>query len=153
MQKLIDEGKIVKAKKVIELAMTKMPLDYYGYYSLVDPFASGYYQVGENTKARQLLEQLMTKYKENLKYYNTLKPTEQSYIAIDIVTDIERYRGLLDVMRENGDLDFYNKNALIFNNYNKMFERFGRDNEGINDKGMPDEKGTLASDSTENIKK
>jgi hypothetical protein len=155
MQKLIDEGKIDKAKKVIHLAMTKMPLDYYGYYSLVDPFAGGYYQVGETAKARQLLEQLMTKYKENLKYYNTLKPTEQSYIAIDIVTDIERYRGLLEVMKDNGDLDFYNKNALIFNNYNKMFERFGRDNEGIDDNNnVSGEKDSIQkSDSTVNTSK
>jgi hypothetical protein len=96
----------------------------------------------------------MTKYKENLKYYNTLKPTEQSYIAIDIVTDIERYRGLLEVMKDHGDFDFYKKNAVIFNNYNKMFERFGRDTEGMNNKGLSDDKDTIQeSDSTENIKK
>ena len=96
----------------------------------------------------------MTKYKENLKYYNTLKPTQQSYIAIDIVTDIERYRGLLEVMKDHGDFDFYKKNAAIFNNYNKMFERFGRDNEEINDKGLTAKKDTIqASDSTDDVKK
>ncbi|PWA06836.1 glycosyltransferase family 117 protein [Flavobacterium psychrotolerans] len=127
MEQLVNEGKIEKAKKIIELAMTKMPLDYYGYYSLVDSFAGGYYKIGEKEKARQLLEQLMTKYKENLKFYYGLRPTEQSSIAIDIITDIERYRGLLLVMKDRGDLDFYNKNKTIFNTYNKMFERFGRD--------------------------
>jgi hypothetical protein len=111
--------------------MTKMPLNYYGYYSLLDPFAAGYYKVGEKEKARNLLEQLMPKYKENLKYYSNLKPTEQSYIMIDIITDIERYRGLLEVMKEQGDMQFYKKNALIFNSYNQMFERFGRENEGL----------------------
>lgn len=136
MQQLIEEGKIEKAKKIIDLAMTKMPLDYYGYYSLLDPFASGYYKVGEKVKARKLLEQLMSKYKENLKYYSNLKPTEQSFIAIEIITDIERYRGLLQVMKDEGDIEFYNKNSVIFNTYNKMFERFGRDNEGINLKNI-----------------
>ncbi len=131
MDQLIKEGKIEKAKKVIELTMTKMPLNYYGYYSLLDPFAAGYYKVGEKEKARNLLEQLMTKYKENLKYYSNLKPTEQSYIMIDIITDIERYRGLLEVMKEQGDMQFYKKNAVIFNSYNQMFERFGRENEGL----------------------
>jgi len=129
MQQLIDEGKIDKAKKVINLAISKMPLNYYGYYSLLDSFAGGYYQVGEKIKARQLLDQLMTKYKENLKYYNTLKPSEQSFIVVDIVTDIERYRGLLQIMKDRSDIDFYNKNKLIFNAYNQMFKRFGRDNE------------------------
>ncbi len=42
MSKLIAEGKMDKAKKVIDLAMTKMPVDQFEYYSLVDPFAKGY---------------------------------------------------------------------------------------------------------------
>jgi hypothetical protein len=129
MDKLIEEGNIDKAKKVIELAMTKMPLDKFGYYSLVEPFTKGYYQVGEKAKAQDLLEKLMTKYKENLNYYATLPPSDQSSIAVDIITDIERYRSLLQVMKENGDLAFYNKNKTIFNTYVNIFERFGREKE------------------------
>ena len=109
--------------------MTKMPVQYYGYYSLIDPCAGGYYEIGEKQKARQLLEELMTKYKENLTFYKGLKAPEQSDLVIDIITDIERYRGLLQVMKDRGDIEFYNKNKSIFNSYNKMFERFGRDNE------------------------
>ncbi len=129
MEQLINEGKKEKAKKIIDLAMTKMPVEYFGYYSLIDPFAGGYYEVGEKQKARHLLEQLMTKYKENLTFYHGLKPSEQSDIMIDIITDIERYRGLLAVMKDRGDMRFYTKNKPIFNSYNKMFQRFGRDNE------------------------
>ncbi|MDD5149587.1 MAG: DUF2723 domain-containing protein [Flavobacterium sp.] len=129
MDKLIAEGKIDKAKKVIELVMTKMPLDKFGYYSMVEPFARGYYEVGEKTKAQQLLERLMTKYKENLNYYVGLKSFEQADIAVDIITDIERYRSLLQVMKESGDVQFYNKNRSTFNTYIKMFSRFGREKE------------------------
>jgi hypothetical protein len=129
MEQLVNERKLDKAKKVIDLAMTKMPLEYYGYYSLIDPFAGGYYEIGEKEKARQLLEKLMTKYKENLTFYHGLRASEQSNLVIDIITDIERYRGLLEVMKDRGDLEFYNKNKPVFNSYNKMFERFGRDNE------------------------
>ena len=129
MEQLVNEGKIEKAKTIINLAMTKMPVEYYGYYSLIDPFAGGYYEVGEKAKARQLLEQLMTKYKENLTFYHGLKHSEQGDLAIDIITDIERYRGLLEVMKDRGDIEFYTKNKPVFNSYNKMFERFGRDNE------------------------
>jgi hypothetical protein len=129
MEQQINEGKIDKAKKIIDLAMQKMPLQYYGYYSLVDPFAGGYYEVGEKAKARKLLDDLMTKYKENLTFYHGLSAGEQSNIAIDIITDIERYRGLLQVMKDRGDIDYYNKNRPIFNSFNNMFHRFGRDNE------------------------
>ncbi|WP_426090840.1 glycosyltransferase family 117 protein [Flavobacterium sp. DSR3-2] len=129
MNQLIIEGKKDKAKVIIDLAMKKMPLEYFGYYSLLEPFAGGYYKIDEKVKARQLLEKLIGKYQENLNYYGKLKSSEQSSIATPIIIDIERYRSLLQAMKENGDLDFYNKHKITFNTYIKMFERFGREKE------------------------
>ena len=129
MQQLIKEGKTEKADKVIDLAMTKLPVEYFDYYPLVEPFADGYYKTGKKIKAQQLLDQLVQKYRENLNYYGGLKASEQSSIVIPIVTDIERYRSLLKVMKENNDLEFYNKHRATFNTYIKMFERFDRDRE------------------------
>jgi MFS family permease len=129
MDKLIAEGKLDKAKKIIDLSLTEMPLDKFGYYSMVEPFARGYYEVGEKAKAQQLLEKLIGKYKENLNYYSTLSPADQVDMAIDIVTDIERYRSLLLVMKESGDTSLYNKSRPAFNTYVKIFERFGRERE------------------------
>jgi hypothetical protein len=129
MNQLIVEGQKDKAKKIIDLAMTKMPVEYFDYYSLVEPFAGGYYKINEKLKAQQLLDKLILKYRENLNYYGNLKSSEQTSIAIPIITDIERYRSLLTVMKENDDLDFYNKNRIVFNTYIKMFDRFGREKE------------------------
>lgn len=129
VDELIAEGKIDKAKNIINLAMTKMPLEKFGYYSLVEPFAGGYYKVGETAKAHDLLDKLVNKYKENLNYYATLPPTDQTDLAMDIITDIERYRSLLHVMRENKDKAFYEKHKTVFNTYVNVFERFGREKE------------------------
>lgn len=129
MKQLLLEGQKDKAKNIIELAMTKMPVEYFDYYSLVEPFAGGYYKIDEKAQARQLLDKLILKYKENLNYYGSLKSSDQTSIAIPIITDIERYRSLLTVMKENDDLDFYNKNRIVFNTYIKMFDRFGREKE------------------------
>jgi hypothetical protein len=129
MEQLINEGKKDKAKKIIELGLTKMPMDYYGYYTMVEPFISGYYEIGEKAKARKLLERLMTKYKQSLTYFSGIQPSIQNGIATDIITDIERYRSLLIVMKDRGDLEFYNKNKPIFNSLVQRFERFGRDKE------------------------
>jgi hypothetical protein len=129
MNELIAEGKIDKAKNVINLAMTKMPVDKFGYYSLVEPFAGGYYKVGETAKAHDLLNKLVNKYKENLNYYSTLSGSDQTDLAIDIITDIERYRSLLHVMKENNDKAFYEKHKTTFNTYVNVFERFGREKE------------------------
>ena len=127
MEQLINEGKKEKAKKIIDLALTKMPMDYYGYYTMVEPFAGGYYAVGEKEKARELLERLMTKYKQNLTYYSNIQPSIQNGIASDIITDIERYRSLLTVMKDRGDVAFYNKNKPVFNSFVQRFARFGRE--------------------------
>ena len=127
MEQLINEGKTGKAKKIIDLALTKMPLDYYGYYTMAEPFASGYYKLGEKTKARELLERLMTKYKQSLTYYSNIEPSIQNGIASDIITDIERYRSLLMVMKDRDDMAFYNKNKPVFNSFVQRFARFGRD--------------------------
>lgn len=129
METLINEGKIDKAKKVIDLAMKQMPLQYFEYYSLLNPFAEGYYQVGEKAKARALLSELIKKYQDNLNYYKNLDQGDQSSLAVDIITDIERYRSLLQVMMYNDDMEFYNKNKTTFNSYNKLFPYFGREDE------------------------
>ena len=129
METLIIEGKKDKAEKVIDLAMEKMPIQYFEYYSMLEPFAMGYYEVGKKEKAREIISQVIKKYQENLTFYNSWKPSEQNFGAMDIVTDIEQYRSLLQAAKNANDLEFYNKEKVKFNNFNKMFQRFGRDME------------------------
>jgi hypothetical protein len=129
METLINEGKNDKAEKIIELAMTKMPIDYFEYYTLVEPFAQGYYEIGKKDKARAILKNLITKYQEELTFFSGLKSNEQIKMATDIVTDIERYRGLLEIMQISDDLEFYNQEKVKFNNFNKMFAHFKRKSE------------------------
>jgi len=129
MQQLIYEEKNQEAEKIIDLALTKMPMDYYGYYTMVEPFASGYYQIGKKEKARELLTKLVNKYKQSLTYFAGIQPSIQNGIASDIITDIERFRSLLYVMKDNNDSEFYNKNKELFNSLNKRFQRFGREME------------------------
>lgn len=126
METLINEGKKDKAEKVIDLAMTKMPIAYFEYYSMVDPFAMGYYEVGKKEKARKVLSELIVKYQESLTYFSNYKIAEQYYYASDIVSDIEQYRGLLEIAKNAKDMPFYEKEKVKFNNFNKRFAVFNR---------------------------
>ena len=126
IETLINEGKNDKAEKVIDLAMTKMPIAYFDYYSMVDPFAMGYYEVGKKEKARKILSELIVKYQESLTYFSGFKLAEQYYYASDIVTDIEQYRGLLEIAKNAKDMPFYEKEKVKFNNFNKRFAVFNR---------------------------
>ncbi|HEU4497167.1 MAG TPA: hypothetical protein VFR70_08970, partial [Flavobacterium sp.] len=127
MEQLINEGKPKKAKDIIDLAMRKMPIEQFGYYTFLEPFASGYYEIGEKEKARDILKRVVKKYQENLTYYKTFSALEQEDHYIDIVTDIERYRSLLEIMKDRGDKEFYEANKKTFNSYNALFKQFKRD--------------------------
>lgn len=130
MNQLIKESKNDKAKKVIDLALTKLPLDYYGYYSTIDPFAEGLYKLGETEKARKLIKQLAAKYQDELRYYSELPAMEQrSFFATDIYTDLVRYKSLFEIIKNSKDDTFYNDQKESFNNLNKRFEFFEVDME------------------------
>ncbi len=126
---LIKEGKPEKAVKIIDLALEKMPVDYYRAYFMDEAFADGYYRTGKTEKARQLLTKLSKKYKESINYYHSLAPSVQNSLYYNILKEIESYRSLLLIMKNNNDIAFYDRHKKEFNKYNEMFARFGRKNE------------------------
>ena len=109
--------------------MTKLPLEKYGFYTLLEPFIEGYYDVGETKKAQELTAKLAEKYNDNLNYFVSLKASEQNDNMFEIVKNIERYRSLIQVIKRKGDSAFFEKNRKLFNSYNKRFERYRRENE------------------------
>ena len=68
---------------------------------------------------------MIGKYKENLNYYGTLSSVDQVDLAMDIITDIERYRSLLTVMKESGDVQLYNKSRSALTPISKCLTVLG----------------------------
>ncbi|WP_034042855.1 protein O-mannosyl-transferase family [Wocania ichthyoenteri] len=128
MEQLINEDKLDKAEEIADIAMTNMPVEYFGFYTLLEPYISGYYEVGNKEKAQQLFKEVANKYQENLNYYSGLKVENQERLFEDIYTDIQRYKGLVDVLVEY-DIDFAETEGDIFNNYLKLFKHFYGDDE------------------------
>lgn len=113
---LLQENQNEKAVRVIDLAMQKMPLDDYGYYTFLEPFITGYYQAGETARARELFLRTSKKYRENMEYY--LSAGEHPLIASeDILFDIQRYRALVDIVSENDSKPFAKTQSDMFNGY------------------------------------
>ena len=123
IEQLINEGKLDKAEEIADIAMKNMPVDYFGFYTLLEPYISAYYEVGNQEKARQLFKDVATKYQESLAYYGSLKTDNQERMFEDIYTDIQRYKGLLDVLAKH-DINFAETEGETFNNYLKLFEHF-----------------------------
>ena len=127
MNQLISEDKNAKAEKVIDLAMEKMPVEHFGYYTLVEPFAEGYYKIGKTEKANAIVKKLIAKYQEDLTYYKSLSKGDQNGYIREIVSKIEYYKELVLITKEY-DTAFFEKEKGAFNHYNKMFEYYRRKN-------------------------
>ena len=120
-EKLLQEGKTEKAKDILDLAMEKMPFGYFGYYVFLEPFVDGYYQVGETEKARALFEDVAKKYQEYLEYYGSMNDDQQMNYTQDIINNMERYRGLLDIIMRNDTEEYALDQAAKFNDYLPQF--------------------------------
>jgi len=124
VEQLIIENDPERAKELMDLAMEKMPVDIFEFYTLLEPYISGYYQIGETQKARDLWKQLTTKYQEQLTYFSNLSRNAQYDYAEEIITNIEKYRSLIDLLVANQDEELVKQKAQEFNNYLRAFSFF-----------------------------
>ena len=127
MTALIEEKKFDKAEKVIEIAMKNMPIDYFEYYTTVEPFAEGYYKIGKKEEARKILNQLIKKYQEKITFFHSQSEKQKAFYRMEIYREIEIYRSLLLLAQQNGDLEFYNLQRVKFNNFNNMMGEYKRE--------------------------
>lgn len=100
-EQLIIEGQHAKAKHIVDIAMTNLPIDYYESYMTVEPFAELYYELGELNKANEIVLKLAQKYEENLRFYASMKPKEQSDYGYEIIENIQSLQRLVKVSEEN----------------------------------------------------
>lgn len=123
IEALLNENKLDKAEEIADIAMENMPVDKYGFYTLLEPYISTYYEVNNKEKARQLFKEVATKYQEYLRYYGNLTIENQEYNFTEILTNIERYKALVDVLRSY-DKEFAEQETKAFNNYLDLFKHF-----------------------------
>ena len=118
---LIQEGELEKAEEIADLAMEKMPVDLFGFYTLLEPYIGAYYELEATEKARELYLNVSQKYQESLKYYSSLSEYNQSQHILTIYTDIERYRSLVDVTTIYETEVFIKAEMEKFNSYLRLF--------------------------------
>ncbi len=128
---LIKENKTDKAKEIIEISLDNMPVEQFGYYTLVEPFVDAYYKVGESEKARNLFGKLKKVYQERLEYYAGTTLDEQYSDIDEIIADMEAYRRNIDMLIRNNDRETAEKETLIFNEYIDKFQHFYKDEDDI----------------------
>jgi len=131
VENLLNEQDTTRAKKVLDLAMKNMPVEHFNYYALLEPYVTGYYEVGEPERAREIWEKIATHYKENLEYYSSWDIDRQYRYFNEIVSNIERYRSLVDLLVVHQDEEILEEKAEEFNKHLEMFRHFYGEEEEI----------------------
>ena len=126
-EEFIKAGDYEKAAEMIELNFEKMPLDYFEYYSLSEPYISSYYKIGEAEKAQKLFKKLEKKYLDQIRYYSiSMRDYDDifplSNFAENIFTYTERYRGLIENEILIGNYIFAAESIEKFINYTEIFK-------------------------------
>jgi len=151
VENLINEKQLTKAAEILDLGMQKLPIEYYEYYTLIEPYITGYYEVGQLEKARDLWNKLAVKYQEKLTYFSSLSLDKQYAYAEDIVTNIERYRSVVDLLIINKDDQLVKQKAEEFNSYLRLFRHFYSEDEEFEEE-LPESLFTPQSDSIQPAK-
>lgn len=133
---LIEDNQNAKAEELLDLGMEKMPLDYYQHYSMIEPFVRAYYELGNNQKAGDLLDAVILKYQDEIDFYASLPAEEQARIGQEVITAIERYRGLVQTALDYEDDREIQKHFKVFNNYVRSFPRFYNEEEQLKMPGV-----------------
>lgn len=122
---LLQENKKEKARKILDLGMEKLPFEFYGDYFLLEPYITGYFEVGQQKKALQLWDKVAQKYRENLRYYSSWEHEKQMTNVDVIIGEIQKYRSLLDLLMLYEKDGLVRKKAEDFNASLELFDWLG----------------------------
>jgi len=124
---LIKEGKQEKAEAILDLAMEKMPVKYFEYYSLLEPFILSYYELEKTEKARKVFEETSAKYQSYVAYYGAMSMEEQAENLQEIYSKLNQYESLVEIVYVYDTDEYYQQQKQIFKNYllpfKGLFER------------------------------
>ena len=123
IEQLLKEDQLDKAEEMADLAMDKMPVDDFEFYTLLEPYVSFYYEVGNKEKARQLYKDVVKKHQERLTYFGDFDVIKQREVGDEILLAIQKYRGLIDVVVSYDNEDYAREETNLYNQYLDLFSR------------------------------
>lgn len=96
----IAEKDFDKAEEMMDLSVEKLPMKMYGHYSLWLGVIDNYYKIGKKEKAKAVAQEMVTMFKDNLLYYNTLDYYDSKSYYDDIGTDLLMYGNIVESATE-----------------------------------------------------
>ncbi len=126
-EEFISLGDNFKALEILDLSFDKLPIEYFGYYSLSEPYINSYHKIGEKEKSRNLFKKIEEKYHEQINYYSKsmiLNPNKFNLEihAENIFTYNERLRGLLENQINIGEEKFVSEFIIKYMKSTDIFK-------------------------------
>jgi len=126
-EEFISLGDYDKANEILDLSFEKLPIEYFGYYSLSEPYIDSYYKIGKIKKGRDLFKVIEEKYHDQINYYSkSMIYNENSFdlesYAENIFTYNERLRGLLENQINLGEIEFVSDYLLKYIETSNVFK-------------------------------
>ena len=119
--RLIEEGDQKRATEILDLAIENMPVDFYGYYFLYDPYITAYFQVDQPEKALILWKKVVSKHQQNLEYYSNWDLERQYKNTDPIISNLQQYHSLIELLFLYGDEELASQKTEAFNRYLNLF--------------------------------
>ncbi len=114
-EQLIEEGKTDKAARVIDLAMTHIPVEPFGFYPFLEPFLDGYFKVGKREEGLALFDKLKNIYQERIAFYQSMDKTEQEDRIEDIFSEIQNYVRIVEILTANNEVERAEQENTLLN--------------------------------------
>ena len=124
------QGDTIKAVEVLDLSLSKMPIEDFDHYSLSLGYPEMYYNLGENNKAKATAETLSRLIIEKLTWLSTFDKNDSDLIFDEIDQSLYMFKNLIDqVERGSNDKDYVSKIQTDFMDTVKLFGHLMPDEE------------------------
>jgi len=128
-EQLIEEDKFDKAEAILDLAMEKMPVELFEYYTLVEPFVQYYYTIEKPEKAQKVFEATAKKHQEWLTFYGSMNINEQGEYLEEIFSKLNVYEALVEIVYVYDGPSYYQEQKKTFkdllNPFRGLFAQLG----------------------------
>ena len=126
---LVKEGKNEKAIEVADLAMSKMPVEKYGFDYFIMGLLESYYRAGAKEKAREYVNMFADDLDDELAYYAQFKGKDRKAVTNEIQSAGQYYQMLFSMVQQNESNQPMTQQGLqnndIFQRYQQAVQPFG----------------------------
>lgn len=120
---LIAEEKFVKAEKILDLSLEKLPIEEFGHVGICLNYPRNYYRIGKEQKAREVAALLIKTFQEHLKYYSTFDRKFLELIFDEIQRNLNMYQSVMQDLSEfEQDASYREKAKDGFFKHLKLFD-------------------------------